>query len=55
MKQRIWKFFGYFSTLLLAAAALLPQIFRVPHQMQPWVFLAAIVWFFLFVTGFWGG
>jgi hypothetical protein len=55
MKQRTWKVFGYISTLLLAAAALMPRLFQIPISIQPWLFLAAIAWFFLFVTGFWNG
>jgi len=51
LKQRVWKLFGYVSTVLLGAAALFPQVFRLPRDMYGWVFLAAILWFFLFITG----
>ena len=52
MKQRVWKLFGYVSTALLGMAALFPQVFRFPHEVYGWVFLAAVIWFFLFITGF---
>jgi len=52
MKQRLWKLFGYVSTVLLGVAALFPQIFRLPRDLYSWVFLAAIVCFFMFITGF---
>jgi hypothetical protein len=52
MKQRLWKLFGYGSTVLLGVAALFPQVFRLPRDLYSWVFLAAIAWFFLFITGF---
>jgi hypothetical protein len=50
--RRRWKWFGYLSTLTMAVAALAPDALRIPHNMQAWVFLAAVMWFFTFTTGF---
>jgi hypothetical protein len=55
MKRRTWEMLGYVSTLILGVAALSPQIFHIPRTVHPWVFLAAIIWFFLFITGFFKG
>jgi hypothetical protein len=52
MKRRIRETLGYISTLLLCAMALLPQIFHISPTIHPWVFLGAIMWFFLFITGY---
>jgi hypothetical protein len=52
MKRRAWELLGYITTLLLGAAALAPQSFHVPNNVHPWVFLAAVIWFFLCITGF---
>lgn len=52
MKRRLWKIFGYISTMLLSVAALFPQLLRLPHELYGWVFLAAIGWFFMFIMGF---
>ena len=50
--RRRWRWFGYLSTLFMAVAALTPDALRIPHNMQAGVFLAAILWFFMFTTGF---
>lgn len=52
IRHKLWKWFGCLSTLFIAVAALAPDVFRIPHNLQAWVFLAAIMWFFLFTTGF---
>jgi hypothetical protein len=52
MKQKMWRVFGYGTTVLLGVAALFPQVFRLPLELNGWIFLAAILWFFLFITGF---
>jgi hypothetical protein len=50
-RRPIWKWFGILSTLLISAAALAPNAFGIPATIQPWVFLAAIFWYFAFCTG----
>jgi hypothetical protein len=52
MKQRMWRVFGYGTSVLLGVAALFPQVFRLPRDLYGWVFLAAILWFYLLITGF---
>ncbi len=49
--RRIFKWFGVISTVLLSAAALAPNIFRIPANLQPWVFLTAVFWFLAFCSG----
>jgi len=51
IRRGLWKWFGFLSTLILAAVALAPQAFMIPQNMRAWVFLSAILWFFLFTTG----
>lgn len=50
-RRQIWKWFGILSTLLLGAAALVPDVFGIPATIQPWVFLTAIFWVFAFCAG----
>jgi hypothetical protein len=54
IKLVFWKYFGIVSTVLLGAAALDPDIFKIPFPVRPWVFLVSVVWFFLFCTGQFG-
>lgn len=49
--RRLPKWFGIGSTVLIGAAALLPNLFGIPADMQPWVFLLSIFWYFAFCTG----
>jgi hypothetical protein len=49
--HRILKWFGAISTVLLSAAALIPHIFGIPANLQPWMFLTAIFWVFAFCAG----
>lgn len=49
--RRILKGFGICSTLLIGAAALVPDVFGIPVGLRPWVFLASIFWIFTFCTG----
>lgn len=55
MKRRIWESFGFISTAFLGALALLPKSFHLLPGLYPWVFLGAILWFFLLITGFFKG
>ena len=50
--KRFRKWFGYGSTLVLFIGAIAPIQFNIPLTWRPWIFLAAILWFFLFSTGF---
>jgi hypothetical protein len=50
-RRLIWKWFGILSTLLIGAAALVPDVFGIPAAVQPWVFLTAIFWVFAFCAG----
>jgi hypothetical protein len=50
-RRQIWKWFGIFSTLLIVAAALVPNAFGIPLGMRPWVFLGSIFWIFAFCAG----
>jgi hypothetical protein len=54
IKLVFWKYFGIVSTVLLDAAALDPDIFKIPLTLRPWVFLVSVIWFFLFCTGQFG-
>jgi len=49
--RRILKWFGAISTVLLSAAALAPDTFEIPVNLQPWVFLTAIFWALAFCAG----
>jgi hypothetical protein len=49
--HRIIKWFGATSTILLSAAAIAPDTFRIPTNLQPWVFLTAIFWVLAFCAG----
>jgi hypothetical protein len=51
-KRRFWTFFGYISTAMLFTAAFAPNTFEIPVPWRPWIFLASILWAFLFTTGF---
>jgi hypothetical protein len=48
---RILKWFGATSTVLLSAAALAPDTFGIPVNLQPWIFLTAIFWVIAFCAG----
>jgi hypothetical protein len=50
-RRQIWHWFGILSTLLIGAAALAPNAFGIPADLQPWVFLTSIFWFFAFCAG----
>lgn len=49
--RRVLKWFGALSTVLLSAAALAPESFRIPANLQAWVFLTAIFWVLAFCAG----
>jgi hypothetical protein len=49
--SRIIKWFGAITTVLLSAAAIAPATFRIPTNLQPWVFLVAIFWILAFCAG----
>ena len=49
--RRVLKWFGAISTVLLSTAALAPELFRIPANLQPWVFLTAIFWALAFCAG----
>jgi hypothetical protein len=51
-KYHTWKIFGIISTAILLAGAVAPRFFEIPVLWRPWIFLAAIMWTFLFSTGF---
>ncbi len=51
-KRRAWTCFGYVSTALLFGAAIDPGVVDIPLPWRPWLFLASIGWFYMFVTGF---
>ncbi len=51
-KRRILKWFGILSTLLMGAAALFPDAFRIALDLRPWVFLTSIFWILAFCAGF---
>jgi hypothetical protein len=50
-RRQILKWFGAISSILLSAAALVPNIFRIPANFQPWVFLTTIFWVLAFCAG----
>jgi len=52
LKRRFWKWFGYASTVILSVGAVTPQTFDIPILWRPWIFLASVLWLFLFSTGF---
>ena len=41
-RRRILKWFGILSTLLIGAAALVPDAFGIPLDLRSWVFLTSI-------------
>jgi hypothetical protein len=49
--HRIFKWFGAIMSLLLSVAALAPATFRIPENLRPWVFLAAVFWVLAFCSG----
>jgi hypothetical protein len=49
--RRILKWFGAIWTVMLSAAAIIPDTFGIPANLQPWVFLTAIFWIFAFCAG----
>jgi hypothetical protein len=49
--HRIFKWFGAIVSVLLSAAALTPGTFRIPANLQPWLFLTAIFWILAFCAG----
>jgi hypothetical protein len=49
--HRIFKWFGAIVSILLSVAALAPATFRIPENLQPWVFLAAVFWVLAFCSG----
>jgi hypothetical protein len=49
--QWITKGFGTLSTALIGAAALAPNTFGIPTDLQPWIFVAAIFWLLAFCAG----
>ena len=51
-KNKIRKWSGGIVTAILSIVALSPCTFGIPELAHPWIFLAAFVWLFLFVTGF---
>ena len=48
---RIFKWFGAIVSILLSVAALAPATFRIPENLRPWVFLAAVFWVLAFCSG----
>lgn len=50
-KCRPLKWIGVSSTLVLATAAFVPDMFEIPYPWRPWIFLIFIFWIFTFCTG----
>jgi hypothetical protein len=50
-RRHFLKWLGALSTALIAAAALAPSAFRIPTDLQPWVFLTSIFWYLVFCAG----
>jgi len=48
---RIRKWFGMLSTVLIGVGVFAPYVFGIPADMQPWVFVTFIFWFFAFCAG----
>lgn len=42
---------GVFATLALAAANVAPKMLHISAPLRPWIFLLAIVWAMLVVSG----
>jgi hypothetical protein len=55
LKNRWRKWFGFGSSMVLFIGALAPSQLNIPLPWRPWIFLASILWFFLFSTGFFNG
>ena len=49
--HRLLKWFGVISTILLSAAALAPDTFGIPANLQPWVYITAVFWVLAFCAG----
>lgn len=54
IKKQLRKWFGFISTTVFFACAILPGTFGIPAIWRPWIFLGSIMWMFLFATGFFG-
>ncbi len=52
IKRRLWKWFGYISTGIVLICDVSSQTLHIPIGLIPWIFVASIFWFFLFITGF---
>jgi hypothetical protein len=50
-KRRLLNRLVLLSTLILGAAAILPDVLHVPASWRPWVFVIAIAWLFAFCAG----
>jgi hypothetical protein len=50
-KRQILRRFGILSTLLIGLASLAPDVFGIPLDLRPWVFLTSIFWFLAFCSG----
>lgn len=49
--RRPLKVFGFLSTAVWSVAAFVPNIFNVPLNYRPWVFVTFIFWFFGYCAG----
>ncbi len=49
--QRVVKWLGAISTVLLSVAAFAPNIFHIPANLQPWIFITDIFWALAFCAG----
>jgi hypothetical protein len=52
ISKKLRKGFGIGMTGVLLIGAIVPSQFNIPLPWRPWIFLASILWFFLFATGF---
>jgi hypothetical protein len=50
-RHQILKWFGAIMAVLLSVVALAPATFRIPANVQPWVFLIAVFWVLAFCSG----
>jgi hypothetical protein len=50
-KRHILKWFSIVLTLLIMVAGIDPDVFGIPMDLRPWVFVASIFWFLAFCAG----
>ncbi len=51
IKRRLGKLVYYVFTLSIFVVGVMPDTFNIPLVLRPWIFLASIMWIFIFSSG----